>query len=120
MAGACWLTSRSGRSAPGLTATPEQAQAAHAFIRGWLGQDVRRGDRGPGCCPVRRERQAGQRRRALACPDIDGALVGGASLKAADFLAIIQAGQDVTAAAKPEHSRITVPHASGSSADAES
>ena len=30
----------------------------------------------------------------LACPDIDGALVGGASLKAADFLGIIQAGRE--------------------------
>ena len=30
----------------------------------------------------------------LACPDIDGALVGGASLKAADFLGIIQAGAE--------------------------
>ena len=35
-------------------------------------------------------------RELLACPDIDGALVGGASLKASDFLAIFQAGQDVT------------------------
>jgi triosephosphate isomerase len=36
----------------------------------------------------------------LSCPDIDGALVGGASLKAADFLAIIKAGQDVAARGK--------------------
>ena len=36
----------------------------------------------------------------LACPDIDGALVGGASLKASDFLAIIRAGQEVTARGK--------------------
>jgi triosephosphate isomerase len=36
----------------------------------------------------------------LSCPDIDGALVGGASLKASDFLAIIKAGQDVTARGK--------------------
>jgi triosephosphate isomerase len=32
----------------------------------------------------------------LAAPDIDGALVGGASLKSTDFLAIVRAGQDVT------------------------
>jgi triosephosphate isomerase (TIM) len=37
----------------------------------------------------------------LACPDIDGALVGGASLKASDFLGIIKAGQEVTALGKP-------------------
>ena len=36
----------------------------------------------------------------LACPDIDGALVGGASLKASDFLAIIKAGQEVTVRGK--------------------
>jgi triosephosphate isomerase len=36
----------------------------------------------------------------LACPDIDGALVGGASLKAADFLGIIRAGQSVAARGK--------------------
>ena len=41
-------------------------------------------------------------RELLACPDIDGALVGGASLKAGDFLAIIQAGQEVTARGKPD------------------
>ena len=64
--------------------------------------DVRRGDGRPGRRPVRRERQAGQRRELLACPDIDGALVGGASLKASDFLAIIQAGQDVTARGKAD------------------
>ena len=52
----------------GLTATPEQAQAAHAFIRGWLARHVRRGDRGPGRCPVRGERQARQRRRAARLP----------------------------------------------------
>ena len=38
----------------------------------------------------------------LACPDIDGALVGGASLKASDFLAIIKAAQDVTARGKAD------------------
>jgi triosephosphate isomerase (TIM) len=36
----------------------------------------------------------------LACPDIDGTLVGGASLKAADFLGIFQAGQAVAAKGK--------------------
>ena len=36
----------------------------------------------------------------LACPDIDGALVGGASLKATDFLGIVAAARDVTAAGK--------------------
>ena len=46
----------------GLTATPEQAQAAHAFIRELARPAVWRGDGGPRGCPVRRERQARQRR----------------------------------------------------------
>ena len=41
------------------------------------------------------------RRNCYACPDIDGALVGGASLKSSDFLAIIRAGQEVTGRGKP-------------------
>ncbi|MBV8382164.1 MAG: triose-phosphate isomerase, partial [Planctomycetaceae bacterium] len=36
----------------------------------------------------------------LAAPDIDGSLVGGASLKAGDFLGIVKAAQDVTAKGK--------------------
>jgi triosephosphate isomerase len=43
--------------------------------------------------PVRRQRQARQRGHALAQPDIDGGLIGGASLKAADFVAICRAGR---------------------------
>ena len=40
--------------------------------------------------------KADNARGLLACPDIDGALVGGASLKADDFLGIITAAQAVT------------------------
>jgi triosephosphate isomerase len=36
----------------------------------------------------------------MACPDIDGALVGGASLKAGDFLGIIKAAQGVATSGK--------------------
>jgi triosephosphate isomerase len=85
----------------GLTATPEQAQAAHAFIRGWLVEAF------GGATAARVVVQYGgsvkpdNAQELLACPDIDGALVGGASLKASDFLAIIRAGQEVTARGKP-------------------
>ena len=41
--------------------------------------------------PLRRQRQGRQRATLFAQPDIDGALVGGASLKAADFVAICRA-----------------------------
>jgi triosephosphate isomerase (TIM) len=84
----------------GLTATPEQAQAAHAFIRarlvGMFGQAtadrvvVQYGG------SVKPDNAA----ELLACPDIDGALVGGASLKAADFLAIVRAAREVTGRGK--------------------
>jgi len=75
----------------GLTATPEQAQEVHDFIRKLLGQmyddQLAEGIRilyGGSVKPNNTAELMGQ-------PDIDGLLVGGASLKADDFLAIIQA-----------------------------
>lgn len=74
----------------GEVATPDQAQAVHAFIRGKLAaldtnvaenvQILYGGSMNPS--------NAGE---LLSQPDIDGGLIGGASLKAADFLAIAQA-----------------------------
>lgn len=74
----------------GLTATPEQAQDMHAFIRGCLG-DIAGVD-----ALATRVLYGGSVKAANAAelfvrPDIDGALVGGAALVAADFLAIIDA-----------------------------
>ncbi len=74
----------------GMTATPEQAQDVHRHIRARLealdeniaaGVQIlyggsMKGDNAPGL---------------LAQPDIDGGLIGGASLKANDFLAIAEA-----------------------------
>lgn len=74
----------------GKTATPEMAQQVHELIRRTLAQ---------------RDAAAAQQvqilyggsmkpdnaKDLLAMPDIDGGLIGGASLKAADFLAIAQA-----------------------------
>lgn len=81
----------------GLTATPEQAQEVHAFIRARLADrfGVATADRvtvqyGGSVKP-------GNAGELLARPDIDGALVGGASLVADDFLGIIQAARTVTA-----------------------
>lgn len=75
----------------GVTATPAQAQEAHAFIRAWLGRrfDANRGDKmriqyGGSVTPANASELLGQ-------PDVDGALVGGASLKPDDFAAIVQA-----------------------------
>jgi len=73
----------------GKVATPEIAQTVHAFIRNWLadrvGKDFARRVRILYGGSVRPENAAG----LLSLPDIDGALVGGASLSADDFLGII-------------------------------
>jgi triosephosphate isomerase (TIM) len=65
----------------GKTATPEQAQEAHAFIKALLDVPVLYGG------SVKPENAA----ELLAQPDIDGALVGGASLEIDSFAAICRA-----------------------------
>lgn len=74
----------------GRNATPEQAQAAHRHIRTVLASHlplhVAEGVRiqyGGSVKPDNAE-------ALMRCPDVDGALVGGASLKATDFLGIIR------------------------------
>ncbi|WP_165219620.1 triose-phosphate isomerase [Aquisphaera insulae] len=84
----------------GLTATPEQAQAAHAFIRDWLTKVFGEATAARVVVQYGGSVKADNALQLLGCPDIDGALVGGASLKASDFLAIIKAGQEVTAGGK--------------------
>jgi triosephosphate isomerase len=73
----------------GRTATPEQAQETIAFIRGVLGElgadaDAARILYGGSVKP-------GNAAELLGMPDIDGALVGGASLDPEDFAAIVEA-----------------------------
>jgi triosephosphate isomerase len=77
----------------GLTATPEQAEAVHKMIRGLLGKLFT-----PEIAAQIRIQYGGSVKAdnaadLLGQPNIDGALVGGASLKAADFLAIIAAAK---------------------------
>jgi triosephosphate isomerase len=67
----------------GLTATPELAQEAHAFVKSLHDTPVLYGG------SVKPENAA----PLLEQPDVDGALVGGASLDALGFEAICQAGQ---------------------------
>jgi triosephosphate isomerase len=76
----------------GKTATPDQAQEVHAMIRKLLGEmydasvaDATRIQYGGSVKPDNAAELLGQ-------PDIDGALVGGASLKVNDFSAIVKAG----------------------------
>jgi triosephosphate isomerase len=75
----------------GLNATPDQAQEVHAQIRALLAAGF-----GAGVAAATRILYGGSVKgdnatALLGQPDIDGALVGGASLKAADFLAIAAA-----------------------------
>ncbi len=74
----------------GLTATPEQAQAVHAFIRG---EAALRDDRIAGRLPILYggSCKSDNALALFAQPDVDGGLIGGASLVAADFLAIAAA-----------------------------
>ena len=74
----------------GLTASPEQAQEVHAFIRGEIAaRDAKIAGSLPilygGSC------KPGNAAALFAQPDVDGGLIGGASLVAADFLAIAAA-----------------------------
>ena len=74
----------------GMTATPEQAQEVHRFIRVVLeaqDADVAAGVQILYGGSVKGDNAAG----LFGMPDIDGGLIGGASLKAADFLAIVEA-----------------------------
>lgn len=74
----------------GLTASPEQAQAVHAFIREWL---VNAGAEAADSVRILYggSMKPGNAAELLGQPDIDGGLVGGASLVAEDFLGICRA-----------------------------
>jgi triosephosphate isomerase len=85
----------------GLTATPQQAQEVHAFIRNWLSTRFDAATAGRVVVQYGGSVKSDNARELLSCPDIDGALVGGASLKAGEFLDIIKAGHEATAAKKP-------------------
>jgi triosephosphate isomerase len=75
----------------GVVATPDQAQEVHAMIRGLLTEmydsSVAQAVRIQYGGSVKPSNAA----ELLGLPDVDGALVGGASLKASDFVGIIKA-----------------------------
>ncbi len=73
----------------GVVATPEQAQEMHKFIRGIVGElfNAQVAEDmtilyGGSCKPS-------NAKELFANPDVDGGLIGGAALKAEDFLAIV-------------------------------
>jgi triosephosphate isomerase len=76
----------------GRNATPEQAQEVHAFIR------ARIGERDAKIAAATRilyggSVKAGNAAELFAMPDVDGGLIGGASLKADEFLTILAAAR---------------------------
>ncbi len=75
----------------GLTATPEQAQEMHHFIRGLVKEKY-----GQDCAEQLTILYGGSCKPSNAAeifskPDVDGGLIGGASLKKEDFVAIVEA-----------------------------
>ncbi len=79
----------------GKTATPEQAQQVHAVLRAQLRAASTRDSRI--AILYGGSMNAANAASLLAQPDIDGGLIGGASLKAADFLQIIAAADQAGA-----------------------
>lgn len=75
----------------GLTATPEQAQEIHAYIRSLVAEKYGK-EVADNCSILYGGSCKGSNAKGLfSNPDIDGGLIGGASLKAEDFKAIIDA-----------------------------
>jgi triosephosphate isomerase len=77
----------------GRTATPEQAQEVHHFVRDWIRESF-----DTGVSRTLRILYGGSVKpdnigNLMAMPDIDGALVGGASLKAETFVPIARLGK---------------------------
>jgi triosephosphate isomerase len=84
----------------GKTASPEQAQAVHAALRTWLASN------GADAANMRLlyggSMKPDNAASLLSQPDIDGGLIGGAALKAADFLAIASAAMTTSATTSPK------------------
>lgn len=80
----------------GKVATPEQAEEVHQFIRETLtkqfGADIAQNM----CLQYGGSVKADNAEGLLRQPNIDGALIGGASLKVDEFVAIVQAGVKVS------------------------
>lgn len=78
----------------GVTASPEQAQEAHAFVRSLLKDQFGEAVAAATRIQYGGSVKPGNAAELIALADIDGFLVGGASLEADSFGAIVQAGID--------------------------
>jgi triosephosphate isomerase (TIM) len=76
----------------GRTATPEQAQAVHAYIRNRVGA-MNAGIAQNLIIQYGGSVKAANAKELFSMPDIDGGLIGGASLNAAEFVAICKAAE---------------------------
>ncbi len=77
----------------GKVATPDQAQAVHAMIRALLAELYDAATADAVQIQYGGSVKPGNAEELLSCPDIDGALVGGAALGAEDFAGIVAGGQ---------------------------
>lgn len=73
----------------GETATPEQAQEMHAFIRLAVAEKFGSAVAGQTSILYGGSCNPSNAKELFACADVDGGLIGGASLKAEEFVAII-------------------------------
>ncbi len=74
----------------GETATPHQAQEMHAFVRKCIGEMFDETIASQICILYGGSCNAQNAKELFACADVDGGLIGGASLKADDFCKIVE------------------------------
>jgi len=74
----------------GKTATTEQAQQIHAFLRSVLAKQYSQETADAVSILYGGSVKANNAKELFSCPDVDGGLVGGASIVASDFIKIIQ------------------------------
>ena len=78
----------------GITASPDQAQEAHKFIRDKLSQSFKREPADLTSILYGGSMTDSNAGALMAMPDVDGGLIGGASLKAEKFAAIVKAASE--------------------------
>jgi triosephosphate isomerase len=74
----------------GVTATPEQAQEMHAYIRGLLVEKYGGAVADETTILYGGSANSGNARELFSNPDVDGGLIGGASLKSEEFIKIAE------------------------------
>lgn len=75
----------------GETASPEQAQEMHSYVRGLLHTNIGEAIAEQTSILYGGSVKADNAREIFSKPDVDGGLIGGAALKADDFMAIVNA-----------------------------